>query len=144
MKPKIKKVIKRVKGQTPKKAIPPSERYKASIEACRNDGAEPNAEVVLAFYFDLYKRFFHEEDPEWAGVSSHKAVLVVDKLAQEVAEGDYRKIVNYVRKIMPLWVARLKRNEEFPNSRPTVQTLFGGTRYFWTNRNLLYRRWEER
>lgn len=144
MVPPVKKVIKRVKGKTPKKAIPPSERYKESIQAFRFEGAEPNAEVALGHYFILYKRFFHEEDPEWAGASSHKAVQLVEQLANDVTDGDYRKIINFIRKILPLWVARLKRGEEFPSSRPTVHTLFGGSRYFWKNRNILYRQWDER
>jgi hypothetical protein len=144
MVPPVKKVIKRVKGKTPKKAIPPSERYKDSIHAFRFEGAEPNAEVALGHYFILYKRLFHEEDPEWAGVSSHKAIQLIEQLAHDVTDEDYRKIINFIRKILPLWVSRLKRGEEFPNSRPTVHSLFGGTRYFWKNRNILYRQWDEK
>ncbi len=140
--PKATKIVKR-KGPKPKKAVPPSERYQPAISNWQTTG-EGSAEVVVGIYFSLYKRFFHEEDPEWVGTSSHRAVTVVEQFATEVSEGNYRPVINYVRKIFPLWVMQLKRGESFPDSRPTVKALFCGTRYFWSNRNLLYKRWQER
>lgn len=141
LEPTVKKV-KRIKGTMPKKAINPSDRYDANVKSF-NQGAEPTAETVLGFYFTLYKRYFHEEDPDWAGTSTVKAINIVKKLADELTDGDFRKILNYTRKIFPLWVRRLKLNSDFPNNRPTVNTIFGGSRYFWANRNLLYKRWQE-
>lgn len=140
--PKAKKIVKR-KGPKPKKAIPPSERYQSAISTWQST-AEGNAEVVAGIYFSLYKRFFHEEDPEWVGTSTHRAVAVIEQFATEVSEGNYRPVINYVRKIFPLWVGQLKRGESFPENRPTIKALFCGTRYFWSNRNLLYKRWQER
>lgn len=140
--PKAKKIVKR-KGAKPKKAIPPSERYQSAISTWQSSG-EGNAEVVVGYYFFLYKKFFHEEDPEWVGTSSHRAVTVVEQFATEVSEGNYRPVINYVRKLFPLWVKQLKLGESFPENRPTIKALFCGTRYFWSNRNLLYKRWQER
>ena len=140
--PKAKKIIKRT-GPKPKKAIPPSERYQPAISTWQTTG-EGNAEVVVGIYFSLYKRFFHEEDPEWVGTSSHRAVIVVEQFATEVSEGNYRPVINYIRKLFPLWVRQLKLGESFPENRPTIKALFCGTRYFWSNRNLLYKRWQER
>jgi len=140
--PTTKKIVKR-KGNKPKKAIPPSQRYQTSISDWQTSG-QGNAEVVLGLYFSLYKRFFHEEDPEWVGVSSHRAIVTIDQFVTEVADGNYRPVINYVRKILPLWVGQLKRGENFPENRPTIKALFCGTRYFWSNRNLLYKRWQER
>lgn len=140
--PKVKKIVKR-KGAKPKKSIPPSDRYLSAISNWQASG-NGNAEVVLGIYFTLYKRFFHEEDPEWIGVSSHRAITIVEEFATEITDGNYRPLINYVRKIMPLWVGQLKRGESFPDNRPTVKALFCGTRYFWSNRNLLYKRWQER
>lgn len=143
LQPTVKK-IRRVKGSVPQKVIPPSERFREHVDAFMTGGAEPTAETVLGFYFTLYKQFFHEEDPEWAGAPSTKAVTMVERLATEVAENDYRRIVVFIRKIMPLWVDQLKQGSDFPNNRPTVNALFGSSRYFWTNRNLLYKRWQEK
>jgi hypothetical protein len=137
------KKIKRVKGAVPKKAIKPSERYTQNIESFQQ-GAEPSVETVLGFYFTLYKRHFHEEDPDWAGASTSRAITLVTKFANELTDGDYRKILNFIRKIFPLWVKRLKQGQDFPTNRPSVQSMFGGTRYFWANRNLLYKRWQEK
>lgn len=137
-----KKIVKR-KGNKPKKAIPPSQRYQNEITAWQTSG-QGSAEVVLGIYFSLYKRHFHEEDPEWVGISSHRAITTIEQFATEVTEGNYRPVTNYVRKIFPLWVGQLKRGENFPENRPTIKALFCGTRYFWSNRNLLYKRWQER
>lgn len=142
LEPTIKKV-KRVKGAVPKKAIKPSERYTQSINSFQQ-GAEPTAETVLGFYFSMYVRYFHEEDPDYAGTSSARAIAIVDKLANELTDGDYRKILNYTRKLFPLWVKRLKRGHDFPDTRPSVRSMFGGSRYFWANRNLLYKKWQEK
>jgi len=142
LEPTVKK-IKRVKGEVPKKAIKPSERYERHVSSFRQ-GAEPTAETVLGFYFDMYKRYFHEEDPDWAGSSTVRAVNIVKKLADELTDGNYRPILNYVRKLFPLWVIRLKQHHDFPNNRPTINSMFGGNRYFWANRNLLYKRWQEK
>ena len=144
LEPKLTKKVKRVKGAVPQKAVPPSKRYERFIAGFMQEGATPCAETVLGFYFTLYKRYFHEEDPDWAGQNTTKAVTIVKKLADDTTEGDYRKLVNYVRKLFPMWVKRLKQGHEFPNNRPTVHSMFGGNRYFWANRNLLYKRWQEK
>lgn len=142
LEPTVKKV-KRVKGTVPKKAIKPSERYEADTKSFLQ-GAEPTAETVLGFFFSMYKRYFHEEDPDWAGTSTVRAVNTVKRLADEVTDGNYQPILNYTRKLFPLWVKRLKQGHEFPNNRPTINSMFGGNRYFWANRKLLYKRWQER
>jgi hypothetical protein len=138
----IAKIAKR-KRRIVKQTIPPSEQFRAQVESCRQDGAEITAETVLGYYFILYKKFFHEEDPEWAGGKLHRAIQIVEKLALDTG-GDYRKLVIFVKKIMPLWVGQLKQETDFPGRRPTISTLFGNSRYFWTNRNILYRKWQEK
>jgi hypothetical protein len=133
-----------VKGQTPKKAIPPSKRFETALSEFEQGVRAADAEVVLGYYFGMYKRFFHEEDPDWSGANTHPAVVMVQRMAREVTEGDYRKLAIFVRKILPMWIQRLKDNEEFPGRRPTLPALFSGRRYFWANRNILYKQWQRR
>lgn len=99
---------------------------------------------MLGIYFKLYKQYFHEEDPEWVGYPTNQALLFITKFTSELAENDYRRVIIFIKKIIPLWVIRLKNEHDFPNRRPSIQQLFCGRRHFWTNRNLYYKQWQDR
>jgi hypothetical protein len=122
----------------------PSERYIKEVEEHKNIHTDATAKVVLGTYFHLYKKFYGEEDPDYAGTSTQSAIILVDNMAQELTDGDFSKILAFVRRIMPLWWKRLKEGQDFPNSRPTIQSLFGGKRHFWANRKIYYKRWQNR
>jgi hypothetical protein len=130
-------------GKVPKKVIPLSKRYERHIREVESGRQELDEKAVLGYYFLLYKQYFREEDPEWSGTNTHPAELMIYRMAVELTECDYRKILIYLRKIFPLWIRRLKGGSDFPNNRPTVQSLFAGKRYFWTNRNILYKQWAD-
>jgi hypothetical protein len=95
---------------------------------------------VLYAYFAAYKRLFGEEDAEWSSTSMSKAVYIIKTFRHSTGVSN-EDIVAFITKILPLWVSRLRSNETFPGSRPTLRALFEGKRYYWINRNLLYRQW---
>lgn len=98
-------------------------------------------ELVAGYYFYLYKRLFHEEDPEWTGRSLRPALETIRSMVLQTAGNDYSAVIEFLKKILPLWKQRLLACEDFPNNRPTIETMFGKKRYFWANRKLLYKRW---
>ena len=96
---------------------------------------------VLYAYFSAYKKLFGEEDVEWSGTATmNKAVHVIKTFRHSTGVSN-EDIIAFISKILPLWVQRLRSNESFPNTRPTLRALFEGKRYYWINRNLLYRQW---
>lgn len=125
-----------------KKIVPLSEQFKTDVAKFTIGKLEGSPEIVLGVYFDLYKRLFHEEDPQWADKSITPAISTIRTMAIKVADGNYKNLVIFLRKIMPLWKQRLIENQQFPNSRPTIEALFGGKRYFWANRKVLYKKWQ--
>jgi len=124
-KPKItKKLVKKIR--------PPSEAASMLVD----DTSE-----ILFEYFSQYKKHFGEEDSVWTGVTQmNKAVRMIKTFRHSVGVSN-EDIIAFIRKIIPLWAKQLRANTGFPNSRPTLGVLFEGKRYYWSNRNLLYRQW---
>ena len=95
---------------------------------------------TLSYYFAAYKKFYKEEDPEWNSKNMQKARMLVNSLIEETGTTTM-EVMDYVKKIMPLWYNRLINQESFPDRRPTLHLLFNGKRWYWGNRKLLYRQW---
>jgi hypothetical protein len=134
--------------RTRKKRIPtkvtPSAKYANEIENFNAGLNEGSAETVLGIYFKLYLKLFGEEDPEWNGTDHKQALATVRSFANNLTAGNYRMIIVFLRKLMPLWKIRLQTNEKFPTNRPTIEALFGGKKHFWANRKLYYRTWQNK
>lgn len=126
-----------------KKSMKPSEKFIGAVSNFEKGGV-PTAHTVLGYYFTIYKQLFHEEDPDFVGSSTQTAIMMVDKMVKEVADEDYKKVINFVKRIMPLWYKRLKQREQFPTNRPTVTSMFGDKRHFWANRKIYFRTWQTR
>ena len=130
---------------TPTKRIKPSESFDAHIKNYEKGIVSANAKIVLGYYFKGYKKLFGEEDPYWSGRKDFThALILVNKLAEDTTNNDYKSIIDFVRRILPLWHRRLVNNESFPENRPTLQHLLAGKRYYWANRKLLYRQWQKK
>ena len=86
---------------------------------------------------------FGEEDPEWSGSNYKEALGIIKKFARVINQENYKEIIIYIKKLLPLWKMRLVNKEEFPDNRPTLNSLFGGKKYFWSNRKVLYNRWKK-
>jgi hypothetical protein len=133
---------KKRKSPIRKKVIPPSEYMEKYTDYAVNIEYSESHEVkrVLAQYFIYYKKFYKEEDPEWNSKNMQKAVMLVNSLIEETGTTTM-EVMDYVKKIMPLWYQRLINQESFPDRRPSLRLLFNGKRWYWSNRKLLYRQW---
>jgi hypothetical protein len=136
--PQPKRARKRVKSK-PKN---PSEMFGPAYEHFKNEGGDVDAKVVLGCYFIGYLKFFDEEDPEWVAVPTKRAVMHVTNMANALCDGKYEPILEYVRKILPLWAKQMRAGAEFPSVRPSVDTLFLRRR-IWSQRHNLYKRWKK-
>lgn len=122
------KVAKKIIG----KILPPSEAAAILV-----DDTAP----VLCAYFVKYKKYFGEEDSAWTGNAGMSKAIRLVKMFKNSTGVTNEDIVAFIDKIIPLWARRLRDNAGFPNSRPSLQMLFEGKRFYWSNRNLLYRQW---
>lgn len=129
--------------RTPTK-ITPSHAFDVYVTKYKDGQDNGNAEATLGIYFKLYLKLFGEEDPQWNGVDLKTALASIRLMANNLTDGNYRAIIVYISKIMPLWKMRLVDGQAFPNSRPTVAALFGGKRHFWANRKVYYTQWQKR
>lgn len=114
------------------KILPPSEAAAILVD----DTAD-----VLHTYFVKYKKYFGEEDSVWTGNAGMSKAVRIVKMFKNSTGVTNEDIVAFIDKIIPLWAKRLRDNAGFPNRRPSLQMLFEGKRFYWTNRNLLYRQW---
>jgi hypothetical protein len=126
-----------------RKNIKPSERYRNKINKYKETG-ESDAETVLGIYFSMYKHYFNEEDPDSNNKSIRNAIIQIEYMADEVTNGDYEKIIKFTKKLFPLWIQRLRKGDRFPRNRPTINSLYGGSRHFWANRFLYFKRWQQK
>lgn len=105
---------------------------------------QADVNVVLAYYYTTYKNLFKEDDPEWDHNTPNRVAILVTKMAQTCTNNDYKPLINFVQQIMPLWYERLVQHKDFPNTRPTIQALFGDKRHFWANRKVYLQQWRQR
>jgi hypothetical protein len=127
--------------RTPTKQTP-SMRFAQAKKEFDQGLNEGSAEAVLGVYFKRYLTLFGEEDPQWNGGDCKEAISTIKSFTNSVTAGNYRMVIVFIRKLMPLWKQRLVNGESFPNSRPTIDALFGGKRHFWANRKIYYRQWQ--
>lgn len=99
--------------------------------------------IVFGAYLTKYKEAFGELDPEWAGsVNVRRAFFNINKMNQDVAGGNFFKLVEFVEMILPLWAKAMKRDLEFPTGRPTFDTFFV-KRGMWAQRFTTYKKWKD-
>jgi hypothetical protein len=137
---KLPKRRKKISGKKTKKK-PPSIQFGKFYSKYLAQECEADAQVVLGCYFDLYRGLFGEEDPEWAGKSCVKPLYNINQMTHSVCDGEYEQLVEFLETIMPLWAKELKKDLDFPSTRPSVDTLFV-RRKIWAQRFNLYRRWK--
>lgn len=121
-----------------KKMLPklPSELFENDI----SKNKEITTRSILAVYFKGYKKLFGEEDSEWNSKNIQKAEMLVNSLLEDTGTSKI-EVMSYIKKILPLWYNRLIHKEDFPDRRPSLNLLFNGKRWYWSNRKLLYRQW---
>ena len=119
----------------------PTIKYGELYNRFTNGEVALDAYVILGRYLTLYKREYGENDPEFADMSISSAIFSINEMASLLTNGDFKKILEYVDKIMPLWAEQLRKGASFPNGRPTFKTFFI-KRGIWSQRYSLVRRWK--
>lgn len=140
----INQTLHKITHKTTRKVKTPSDKLGSYRAKYLRKQIEANSQVVLSYYFKLYKELFGEDDPEWTKGNLREPLAIITRLANEQTKGNYEILIGYTKRMLPLWCNQLKNGAEFPNRRPTVSMLYGGKRFFWSNRNILYRQWQQR
>lgn len=101
----------------------------------------PDDHIVFGCYLYLYAQEFGEDDPEWVVVKPFTGLFKIKKMANDLTDGNYVPIIEYLETLIPLWANRLRNGESFPNMRPTFDTLLT-RRKIWAQRHMLSNRWK--